>query len=249
MSTVLHLNEKNYVPVSTLVTSVPYSRDHITRLAREQKINSVLIGRQWYVEPSSLQSYIESMELEQAIRQRHLSITRKQERMLQDQLAAATASLTVVPAKLARTKVATWWSATVVVCGIGVGMLLSAADLFPSRLPLPTIPSTQFAAAVVSDLPVRTTLPSEFNPNVTPVVFTPTTEFDVLPTNGVGVLLVPGVAPTAADLMAITDLFSDPVVVRRNEAGVRVVAAVDASGEAAPGGIPFITVPLTHVGE
>ncbi len=248
MSEVLDINHKTYLPVSAAARTVSYSRDHITRLARDQKIRSVLVGRQWYVEPTSLQSYIESADLEQAIRKRHLSADRKEERAMRERLSGVASQLDGLTARLSGAVRAAWWSGSALALGVGVGAVLSAQSLVPT---LPHIPAfeTQVSTVVVPSQQVVTSLPGEFSVDTIPVVFTPSAELELLPTNGIGVLLLPGTAPSVEDTLVISEMFSDPVVVRRDENGVRVVTAVDEAGVATGEGVPFITVPITHVEE
>jgi excisionase family DNA binding protein len=59
-----------------------YSRDYVTRLAREGKISASQIGRQWYVNLDSLKNYAEVSHIEADIRKAHLSAKRKQEQLL-----------------------------------------------------------------------------------------------------------------------------------------------------------------------
>jgi excisionase family DNA binding protein len=58
-----------------------YSRDYVTRLAREGKISASQIGRQWYVNLDSLKNYAEVSHIEADIRKAHLSAKRKQEQI------------------------------------------------------------------------------------------------------------------------------------------------------------------------
>ncbi len=58
---------------------VPYTRDYIARIAREGKISAVQIDRQWFVESTSLQNFYEQSLIEDEVRSRHLSHTRKLE--------------------------------------------------------------------------------------------------------------------------------------------------------------------------
>jgi len=252
MSEALHINEKTYVPVSVAAREVSYSRDHITRLARDKKIRSVLLGRQWYVDPASLAAYIESAEIELTIRKRLLSVVRKDERVKHARLIGLAEQLAVEEYQFTHSRAATWWSGVVVMCGVGVGALMVGYGLVPTYLvPLqqPVEVQSQLATVITSESKVSTSFSGESSNQVLPVLFTATAAQYELPTNGVGVLLLPGVAPTAGDLVAITEMFSDPVVVTRDQSGTRVVTPVHETGALAGVGVPFITVPITHVRE
>lgn len=82
MTAVLEIDGKKMYPIKDAVTFVSYSRDYLTRLAREQKIRATLVGRSWYVDLDSLKSYEESAAIEQEIRKRKLSEERIRERDL-----------------------------------------------------------------------------------------------------------------------------------------------------------------------
>jgi len=252
MSEVLHINEKTYLPVSLAARQVSYSRDHITRLARDKKIRSVILGRQWYVDPASLAAYIESAEIELAIRKRKLSAVRKDERIRHEQIAEIAEQLMLDERRFFHTRVATWWSGVAVMCGVGVGILMVNQGLVPASLApfsKPIGPQSQLATMISSVPNVSTSFSDESASDVLPVLFTAVTEQGDLPTNGVGVLLLPGIAPAAGDLIAITEMFSDPVVVTRDQSGTRMVTPVQETGAPVSVGVPFITVPITHVRE
>ena len=79
MSTTLEINGRELYPIKEAAALVSYSRDYITRLAREQKVVATHLGRKWYVDIDSLKSYAESASLEQELRKQRLSEERKLE--------------------------------------------------------------------------------------------------------------------------------------------------------------------------
>lgn len=86
MTEKIEINGTTLLPIKEVAKLVSYSRDHITRLARERKIVASLIGRQWYIDLVSLKSFIEAADLEQQVRQRQLSDERKREQLLKDEV-------------------------------------------------------------------------------------------------------------------------------------------------------------------
>lgn len=79
MTDLLLINNRTFVPVKKAVLDFGYSRDHITRLAKAKKIVALQIGRRWYVKEDSVKSYFDSQRIENAIKQQHLKLSRKQE--------------------------------------------------------------------------------------------------------------------------------------------------------------------------
>lgn len=86
----LYINGRTFSAVRLAATHVSYSKDYITRLAREHKIRAVHIGRNWYVDVDALVQYQEVQTLELAARNRQLKLQRKMEHDLRDALAART---------------------------------------------------------------------------------------------------------------------------------------------------------------
>ncbi len=79
MSTTIEINGVNLIPLKEAATAVSYSRDYVARLAREEKIVASQIGRQWFVDPISLERFvIEAKSLEE-VRKEELRAERKHE--------------------------------------------------------------------------------------------------------------------------------------------------------------------------
>lgn len=68
MSKTLVLNGKEYVPSAVLAKKHGYTSDYISKLAREEKILGTQIARQWYVVPSSLETFIHQSAFDKKIR-------------------------------------------------------------------------------------------------------------------------------------------------------------------------------------
>jgi len=74
------LDHKTYATSAELATRFSYSKDYISRLAREGKVNARQVGRQWLIEENSLQSFVASVEMEKKQRAAELRRERQQER-------------------------------------------------------------------------------------------------------------------------------------------------------------------------
>jgi len=86
MSDTLKIDGKELFSIKDAARLTGYSRDYVARLAREKNITAAYIGRKWFVDLSSLKSYIESVTLEKEIRKKRLSEERKRERELRNRL-------------------------------------------------------------------------------------------------------------------------------------------------------------------
>ncbi|KXJ99765.1 MAG: hypothetical protein UZ19_OD1000263 [Parcubacteria bacterium OLB19] len=57
MSTQIEINGAQLIPLKEAAKRIAYSRDYLAKLAREQKIVATQIGRQWFVDMYSLQTF------------------------------------------------------------------------------------------------------------------------------------------------------------------------------------------------
>lgn len=81
MDSALEIDGKKLHSIRDAAQSVSYSRDYVTRLAREGKIVATNVGRQWFVDLESLMRYVEQSAVEQLVRKKQLSEERKQEKL------------------------------------------------------------------------------------------------------------------------------------------------------------------------
>lgn len=80
MTQSLEVNNKKYLPSVVLAKEFNYTSDYISKLARDEKILGTRIGRQWFVEPESLRTFILQLEVEKKLVKEELSLERKRER-------------------------------------------------------------------------------------------------------------------------------------------------------------------------
>jgi len=80
MAQSLEVNNKTYLPSVVLAKEFNYTSDYISKLARDEKVLGTRVGRQWFVEPESLRTFILQLEVEKRIIKEDLSIERKRER-------------------------------------------------------------------------------------------------------------------------------------------------------------------------
>ena len=80
MTQSLRINEKEYLPSVELGKQFGYTSDYVSKLARDEKILGTQVGRQWFVEPESLRTYIQQLDVEKKMYKENLSRQRKLER-------------------------------------------------------------------------------------------------------------------------------------------------------------------------
>ncbi|MCB9816273.1 hypothetical protein H6786_02645 [Candidatus Nomurabacteria bacterium] len=242
MSSALEIDGKQLYPIKDIADLVTYSRDYITRLAREQKIVATYVGRQWYVDLNSLKSYVDTINAEQEIRKKQLRLERKRERELRAVAEQQnTLQLKRVQSLHARSlSVATF----VLLVGLFSGYVVYEHDMLSSRLIKTPVVSTQVAQA---PQPVRTTVSDQSNGPVSDmgavVVAVPTSSvhsFSADPTHGI--LLMP--QGTSSASATVDMLFSDTVEIYELSDGTQVAAKVDESGRVVGALVPLIEVPV-----
>lgn len=114
------INEKNYFPSSMLSGTFGYTQDYIGKLAREEKVLGLQIGRQWYVEKNSLLVYLQKIAIEKQIQKDALRQLRKKERLAHER--ENQKNVSTVEKKYAHL-IAASQSLALVVCGLLVGGL------------------------------------------------------------------------------------------------------------------------------
>lgn len=237
------LDGVSLLPIKQAAARVSYTRDYVARLAREQKIVATRIGRQWYVDPVSLSSFVAQAEVEQSIRRKMLQHERQVERELAQHV-AATKTVHTIRAKQAPQR-ALVFSLAMLACAVlgGVSMVeledewssrvaLQLADsrALHSVVPVATNPAPAIKSPTPSPTPAETLM---VEPDVVSVA-------PLLPEDALGILLIAETGPvrTAEDINA---LFSDPVTfVRRADGQTEVRLAAGAATTSAP----ILMVPL-----
>ncbi len=72
MNDKINSDEDSYVSANEAASSSGFTRDYITRLSRQGKINAKRIEKSWYVDKRSLQEFVENQEAQKEIRRRQL---------------------------------------------------------------------------------------------------------------------------------------------------------------------------------
>lgn len=252
MSSALNIDGKMLHPIKEATKQVSYSRDYITRLAREQKIIAAYVGRQWFVDLTSLQNYFEASLLEQDIRKRQLSEERTNELKVREAAARQSRLQSGRAESFHKRALVT---ASLVLCfgimtGLGINQLASMSG--PATEPVASLghPNPRTSVAAVSkaatdtehegksDVGVSVKRAEELR-TVTPHFVQ---EIKKLPLSSEGILLLPSYS---VEQVSAKDFFSDEVKIRNLADGKQVAVIVDKDGKPVGREIPLVMVPVT----
>jgi len=231
MTNALVFNNKKLLPIRDASSQVSYSKDYITRLAREGKITATWVGRQWFVDVESLKAYEVDAQAEQQLRQRRLSEERKRESELRVKLASRASDLVVKKARAPRRALAAVGFAM-------LGGLVVMAGVIQS-FGVYTAPQSWSQAASVAEsakVQLAEQLPNEA---MMPHFTLPATSTMATTT---GLVMLPMGAQEAEGFSA-EQFLSDNVVTRTNTDGSVLLVAVDAR-TGTESVMPVIPIPL-----
>lgn len=229
--------------VSAAAASVGYSRDYVTKLARDQKIIAIQNGRQWFVDLQSLEEYAEKSLAEQKLRQHELSEQRKAER----EKALALVEAEKIPTPYFK-RVAQQKSSVAMLALLGLAStysflhfsLLTSSVAGMQAASSAVIPEFQNAESAY-EIAVGTSV-SETEPPVQQIDFTQESmRLADMENFQDGILLLPvasGTKPVAPE-----SLFSDKVEIFTDEQGQTFVGRVDDKNQVVSK-IPFVVVPV-----
>ncbi|MFT7644497.1 MAG: excisionase family DNA binding protein [Candidatus Paceibacteria bacterium] len=239
---ILEIDGIKLSPIKEAAAAVSYSRDYITRLARENKIVASYVGRQWYVSIDSLNKYIESVVLEKEIRKKKLSIERKRENILREVSKKKNKFTTKKARSLHVRAVAT----ASLVLGFGLLSGVATHELF-SVSKSSGLQTQNTQVAQVSKIPAEVSLAAAsesdyISSGASEIVTTKLTQ-KLRPLGEIqnGILLLPN---TPSSTVSVAGVFSDKVVVKNLPDGTQVVVRVDQAGNAIGNTIPFVVVPV-----
>src|SRR4051812_41884706 len=79
MSDDLHFGGVRYISASDAAEQVGFTRDYISKLCRDGKVQARRIGKNWFVEPDSLFEFLGTIETSKNQRNEKLSAERRRE--------------------------------------------------------------------------------------------------------------------------------------------------------------------------
>lgn len=126
MTNELLIEEKKYLPSTALAARFSYTSDYLAKLAREGKVDSTRVGRQWFINEESLQKFVAERHEQKSVRREELRQERMSERQQhQETTALAVKSLTpkVFSIEIPTALHSLAQAVAVVMCGVLVGSL------------------------------------------------------------------------------------------------------------------------------
>ncbi len=231
MSTSSQNDGKNFQPIKEAAVAVSYSRDYVTRLAREQKIRAKHVGRKWLVDIDSLRLFAESALVEQEIRKRQLSEDRKLEAKVREAVDEKKSSYEDIANKLHKKSMIV--ASLVLSFGVVSGGLSHHFLLKP-------ITDSQVASvgSLVSSAPEGSLIEEEVDLYATDSGFSQSKHSIGKIENGLLLL------PDSDKDFSPQEMFSDTVAVKETADGSSVVKIVNEFGETVGDEIPFVVVPV-----
>jgi hypothetical protein len=235
----VEIGNKKLYAVREASRQVSYSRDYVTRLAREEKILASQIGRQWYVDLDSLKNYAEVARIEADIRKAHLSAKRKQEQIFHSAKVQHEITREKTAAGAQRKAIAV--AGSVLAVGLLVGVFGYSAVMTPGSFDSAISQAT--ATNQYSQMAVNAK--AGLNTNVSGAettrsgVNSESSAIETTESISQGILVLPYGANT--DPAAV---FSDEVRIYTATSGKQTAVLVDVNGVESDREVPFVMVPV-----
>ncbi len=144
MSTAVEINGLSLIPIREAAVRVSYSRDYVARLAREGKIVASQVGRQWFVDLTSLEKFSAEASALEEVRKQELRAERKRELIAKESLSVLDA---VVAEKMKRQR---FDAAVVTVAVMCLGLFTGVGVYTAAYIPGSPLEDISDALAVVS---------------------------------------------------------------------------------------------------
>jgi len=236
----IEIDGKKLTSIKEACSDVTYSRDYVTRLAREGKIIASLIGRQWFVDVDSLKNYAAQSQVESELRKAQLSEERKQEQLFhktkeQQQVAHQQVASSV------RTR-AMMASGSVLALGLTLGVFGYTVFATPFNLNFAFSPSpsgvtqSSQAAANANSVPAQDNVTKDTKD--TALEFS-TKDVANFASSENGILILP-----RGESVDPADVFSDEVEIRTATSGQQTAVLVSVDADQADRAVPFVLVPV-----
>ncbi len=244
MSSSLDIDGKKMLSIKYASEHTGYSRDYVTKLAREQKIIAAQIGRNWFVDLQSLQHYAGIMATEQKFRQQQLSEERKRERQLKEAAEKKVHEQGQYRRRLARRSKA--MACAVLLLGLVTGFALESLPAVSTEI------NRQVASAPLVEQVSGTQVSAVAGAGMVPVepygaealnFSHEAFRLSTLSESSQGILILPNA--TSSGALDARELFSEEVEILTDENGVDFVARVDENGKVLEK-IPFVVVPINN---
>lgn len=239
------VNKDRLVAVKEVALKVGYSRDYITRLAREQKITASQIGRQWFVDPDSLRSFVDFTEIEKKARKNQLRAERQLERSIYEEQQKLQEEIKAQVVRFSPGVYMKSW--TIILAGLFLGVVIHSTQLSflgagsDQVAQLPTI-NISDTTVIVEEISTLTSSDKNSDSEIT-IVNQASKEVQAIP-QGHGVLLLPELA-SADDVEnpTVDELFSDEIKVEEGSDRSGYVVPVYDDGQEGVA-VPYVMIPV-----
>lgn len=246
MSSSVKIGAVEFISVKDAALRSSYTRDYITRLARDEKVVATQVKRQWFIDPVSLQNFIESAKIEREIRGQLLREERRREQQVHCK--NVTSEQVYEHEHVTRAPSHAYLAtASVVICGLFLGVVIHATNpvgsMFGPTNQIAQVASTQ--SGVRDDSNTHTTLPAVENgrPTLVADVSNDRVVGQRTFSSNEGVLLLP-VGVASSEDTTVDELFSDEVTLTYRSANEGVVTPHLRDGAGTP--LAFVMVPVTQ---
>lgn len=255
---IVEIDGRKMFPIKEAAQVVSYSRDHLTRLAREGKVFATVIGRQWFVDLASLEAYVENSQIETEVRKKILSQERKQELDLRN---ITNQQKLFYFSQSKRLPIYAIFTAIVsLFFGLSIGTVIHSfvnysTEETMSLTQLNHIFKTQMAKVESLLLPGAEQKANVVQNNHNQILndintnsinaSAPTTDIRPMLDVSQGILLLPAIgASTTFSEVPVSAFFSDEVKVSKQSSGNYVIERMDANGQILVTELPYVIVPV-----
>lgn len=231
-----HPTHENFISLTQACALAPYSRDYISRLARSGRIVGRQVDKQWLILESSLVNFYEHSTLEDSVKKRILSQSRKNDLEVKDFYQAKLS--TIQNLSLYSGNASLLLATVIMSAGLLSGLLLSVAADINTVTPAPTL------ASGLRNMPAA--LMSAFSATPKTVAYQPlftadrdwsqVTETQEKILMKGGVVLFP--ANATSGVQNVIELFSDEVVVTMTSTTTGAIKLIDSDTT-----LPFVRIP------
>ncbi len=228
MSEPFVIGDRTLLPIKMATEIVPYTRDYISRLAREGKIAAAQVNRQWYIDGESLKNFFETAQLEVQARNSYVRELRRVE------LESADALLAALTASDEKFTIAPYRSLVATVYVLSVGCLVGLLIWQGVGVFTPSMLQSQYAALMQAPV---------LNTTDTDTVDTAWMEYGAVIDTTESLQIDNGILllPTATSGEAVVEaLFSDPVTVEMQSTTSGQIILTTPTGTTT---VPYVRVP------
>lgn len=234
MTDFFQMGDRKLISLKDIGTLVPYSREYVSRLAREGKIAAAQINRQWYIDPESLKSFFDNSQIEMQARSEYVRELRKQEFELNEWWQ----SFVSAQKQKSSTRAYRSFNKTVIVIILGmfVGMVVSNLESYATPQQIASmLTEGQWASVINSQAKVNDKKTEWYEAGEITIE-----DSNLHADQSNGILLF----TDGEEVSGVVEMFSDPVVVEEETATTGVIKSEGSSTS-----VPFVNIQNIEIKE